>query len=292
VSENTRVIIRFTVNQGKTKTTLNEKRIKTQLEKVADIVVTNVAITYSNRNYQKLTANTRAVLRRAIRREIHFAAQQWSKIIGLRGSQAGPYGSIESKEEGAASFSLNQKGVWNPRSTRYLRDKKTQYKHTKWFYSTGLLKDNLSTGSDWESNFGPIQIQINRRITVERNGDRDPKGLTSTQKASRNTIRTNSSNTGLGYQARYGSKRISIATIHIRSLTNITPAMLPGLSSGHPSFEGNVSSLIKDEDVRARVAGKGPYRPTLEPFLSFVLTRAIPNAVQKKVAAAMNSTSK
>jgi len=288
VSENARVIFRFSFNQKTGKS--NNKQIETDVARAANLIITNVAITYSNRNYKKLTSRIRRSVALAVSKEINHAATQWAKLIGRPGYYTGPVGMIDSKEEGATSFNLGSYGDWNKRSTRYLRDKKTQYRHTKWFYSTGLLRKSLGSGGAWASNFGPIQVIVTRNGTLDRNADHDPKYLSSSQRNDRSTLRSQHKIRALGYQPRDGKKKISIGTIRVRALTKITPGDLPSLASGITSFEGNVSGLIKNKEVRARVAGSGPYRPTLEPFLSFVLTRAIPHAVRKKIADGMNTT--
>jgi hypothetical protein len=85
--------------------------------------------------------------------------------------------------------------------------------------------------------------------------------------------------------------KIAIATIRVQAMTRITPGMLPALGGGGlgdfgSNARGSGLLAMLGERVAWRLGGNPqtvPFRPTIQPFLGYFLTRAMPNAVFKRI---------
>jgi hypothetical protein len=122
------------------------------------------------------------------------------------------------------------------------------------------LGDEMKNDASWYSFFGPLRIRLVREKDKVLRRD--------------------------------GSGHFAVGRIEVRAFGNLTPSMLPALSTGNPrdieAGDGRSNGLInlvhrKNPKIGHHLAGgrsrNVPYRPTVEPFLSFVLTRSVPTAV-------------
>jgi hypothetical protein len=227
----------------------------------------------ANEKYNELKSRIRSQIERDVARELEWISKQFNRfIIGRQRRRF--QGSITTKlRTGETDINGNPtptsrsglgllSGRWKERSPRYLSWKRRKFGHEKWFENTGTLGNEMK--SSWTTWFGPIQVKVFREKEKHDIGD--------------------------------GHTRFAVGKIEVRTFGNITPAMLPALATGNPedigSADGRRSGLIsmihaKSPDTAYRLAGgEGsgvPYRPTLEPFLAFAITRSVPTAVFNRV---------
>ena len=133
------------------------------------------------------------------------------------------------------------------------------------------MKSQMMSGQNWIKMFGPISVQVKRQ-----------RSYSASDTASANARRDIMTNLNRKPLALPGGDvvRLGVARIEVRALGRITPGSL-----SRPSKKSHMIGLVMkhDEELAHRLAGRGPYRPTLEPFLEFVLTRAVPGAVLKRI---------
>lgn len=253
----------------------------------SQIIANQVGVTYAEGMYEELKKEIVQSLEADVTNEIRHVAQQYKRfIVGSSANQRAVRGVLTtttaSKQGGPASSrtlkTYNVGGTrWAPRKEAYLKDKQRVVKHQRWFEYAGLLGSAMSQGDTWTRIFGPVTIKIIR--TTSR--DLDPK----------------SSNKLF---ASRGSQTYSVLRVEVGAFGKLTPAMLPALMRGDPGApipaDGRTTgliSLVKDYNpsLADRIGGgpNVPYRPTLEPFLAFAMTRAIPAAVEAKIAGGLNS---
>lgn len=260
--------------------------------RTARIIAREIAIQSSEDVWKQVEGQIKAKILRDANREVSAIAQQYKQlIIGATGARDGVSGTITgaantafSGGERANSYSFNLK--WQARSPAYLRRKFHENGHDRWFeYGGGLkkgvknpvnqqLQNAMGRASTWTRAFGPIGIRVTRKSkNVSQSGYSNfmPTGVTNTSGA---------------------SIRVSVATVTVTAFGRITPAMLPALTAGGAidqfTPDGRDSGLIGllPSSIAYRLGGNRahvPYRPTLEPFLGFFLTRSLPNAVMRRL---------
>lgn len=156
-------------------------------------------------------------------------------------------------------------GPWPARSPTYLARKKKDLGHTKWFESSGQLKKELRDPSTYYKAYGPVRVSFKKQSISQ------PKpGQSATRMSS-------------GVVGR-ADRRIILGEVRVSVLGRITEDMLanPGERQPSPWKTGLFGSL--NSDLEAKLLNReDAYRPFLEVFLSFYLTRAIPNAVFRRL---------
>lgn len=233
--------------------------------------------------------------------ELSFMAGNFkSSVIGIAGNKKGPnsYSSLANEYSGVSGIARsmsNSSGIsWPARTDKYMDWKRNHYHHSKWFLNKGsTIAALMGKRGTWIASFGGVDI------TVSKGGEAGGLSLGTLNKQSRTTSRA-------GYR-RYDSVgdsrfRVSVMNIKVAALTKITPQMLPALATGQLGSyapDGRRTGLIGmlPDSVAYRLGGSEahvPYRHTVEPFLSFVLTQAVPNAlflrVQKGLGAKLSNS--
>lgn len=163
---------------------------------------------------------------------------------------------------------------WAPRSPDYLAEKKRKGWSSNWFRARGDLTRSMRSDPLLQA-YGPIRVSVIR--------DRE-----ATEALSRGNFNTSVLTLGGGSHFRR-----NVATIRIYAMEQITPSMLPALATGNPETE-NSDSPSRGARFLAPLRAGSPelahrlgrlsysthsYRPTLEPYLAWFLTRSIPNAL-------------
>jgi hypothetical protein len=256
-------------------------------------MVQKVAFSYAEGQYEFMKKELAFGVEADVRRElVNLASLYRRHIIGANGNQGTPAGIISSAIGGAKPMSLaSALPAWAPRNAEYLRTKRNATGGNKWFDNRGwkrgghrkggIFISNKSGPSDvgllfqesradtWETMFGPI------RITFEKSA-----GLTAADATSAVKLQSTKA-------------EVKVGTIRVFALGKIMPDMLPVLRTGNmmASDEGNdgLMNLVKAYDPRLayrlgqRSSITKRYRPTLEPFLGFFLTRSIPAAVGRRI---------
>lgn len=279
--------IRFTFNtQGGGKVTKAVARQRF-INNFAGTVVKEIAFRYSDEIYQEMAGRLESQFVADARKElVHLAAVFRHHITGDTPSNK-PTGNL-SLTAGIGRDDVpirNSVPSWAPRTPKYLAYKKKRVGHNKWWDARGLsakkdakysgMKKN-TTADAWISYFGPIRASFKRAA-----GPSDAANV-------RGAPALKEFNLGPGHF------RVAVGTIQIFALTEITPQMLPALASGNlnspVSTQGNDSLMAKvrakDREMAFRLdrrSTQGTYRPTLEPFLAYYLTRSVPAAIANRL---------
>lgn len=277
--------IRFSFNAqgGTTKSgfqSSNASARQRYLYRFAQAVVKNITFQYAEDEYKKLAGKIESTMAYDIQRElVHMTALFRAHITGSNGGTNSPAGSLTSLSGAARYESLPIKTLipeWAPRVPSYLRYKQRKTGNRQWFTARGLsakkdaaysgLKIN-TTAKLWTDAFGPIKV---------------------------NFFKSAASSEAASTKVDGQHVRVAVGTLKVYALTNITPEMLPALASGDArtkySANGNpgLMGLVRNVDPQMayrldRRSQSGRYRPTLEPFLSYFLTAAVPAAVSTRL---------
>jgi hypothetical protein len=272
MSNKPRLLIRFSLNRKSGGQ--SAERFRSQGRSFAHTVVTEVGEIAADKSYNDMKTKLRNDIHDVVFRELEHLAILYSKFIigrerlNFQGKLTTTSNNGESDIRGNPTPTQSSGmsvlgGRWAPRKKRYLRDKERRFGHTRWFEGAGRLREAIKT-SAWTSWFGPIQTKVFREKEKRDIGN--------------------------------GKMRFAVAKLEVRVFGSITPSMLPALMSGNPSdigtADGRSSGLIglvhkKEPGTAYHLAGgrsrNVPYRPTLEPFLAFAITRSVPTAVFEKL---------
>lgn len=264
-----RIQIRFFINMG----TGNSRNATTKrsLNAAASTIVQNVAFGYADGYRDYLMQDVSKRMSRDVFAEIANAAAKYKRlVIGATGKQTRMrMGELKTAAEGGPSANPSSGVSWAPRNAKYLARKQRELGHTNWFSAwTRYMGNTLGKGQNWVEIFGPVKVAVTGGKSSGFSGAVAPhlggRNYGPRAKEAQNAAKI----------------RIHIGSISVTALERITPAMLSAQSKlGIPA----VVAAAGYEELAHRLGGRGPYRPTLEPFLEFVLTRAIPYAVRKRV---------
>lgn len=276
-----RVRLVFSQKSGATRAEGSRQRFG---QDFAASLVRDLTFRAADEEYKAINKGIRESFAKDAKQELtHIAALYRRHIIGAGKTKTRPSGmlgyvlppandSVAGRDsEVAIAASLP---AWAPRSPKYLREKERHNWGAGWFSAQGNLQNNMKAQNLLQT-FGPI------RVTVTKNFQ---------EGAAKRVF-----NAGGGAMS-----KINVATVRVFALSNLTPEMLPGLRDQDPraaiSDKGNPGfySLMKSHmgpAFASSVSGfsyaAGPggrrYRPTLEPFLQFYLTRSIPNALAYRI---------
>lgn len=276
MTPNRPIALRFVFGKG------NVKRRK-ESDDTSRAVIEQVTLAYAESNWEKSKAELAHAIERDVRAELVYVAGQFRRnVIGAPGNQRGLVGQLTTVAKGGARPTENLGGLprWAPRGARYLEDKKVFAGHQRWFDNTGwepdggTLKDffaadkvdspgggTLSVGSGGilEDIFGGISV------TVQRNN------------------RGWGVNAGTMKIGTNGHVELQMATVYVRALGKVTDSMLRISDSPNKAMLDLVGREDRNVALHLR-GGRGRYRPTLEPYLKFFLQRAIPQAVNQRIA--------
>jgi hypothetical protein len=299
LSQKSTLRIRFRFNQ-QTGVRTDRQELQRASGRFAQSIVEQVGLQYADNAFKDLQSRIGASLQGDVRNEIEHVARQFRKFIvgstGARSSRADlttstsnarGTGPLRTEIEGLRSASVGGT-FWTPRKKRYLTEKRQKVGHNRWFEHQGELSKGIRNGSTWTNAFGPISIKVQRVKSIS--------GLANTLDFGGKSLTPRDANV-FGGRAK---GTFSVARIEVSAFGKITPAMLPALITGKmdapiPS-DGRTTGLIgllgnANPALAYRLGGgpNVPYRPTLEPFLAFALTRAIPSAVFNRIQAGMGT---
>lgn len=269
------ITLRFVFNRGQR--TLDRKRWNA----ASRFVAKEIAMNMEDRYWKNMKFHIAKTVEADIRREMAHLAQEYLRlIVGISGNNEGPRGTIKTVSNPAygdhnfASYNMNI--AWDERSIKYLRRKREDRGHTHWFEYDHVLKRTMGKAETWYKAFGPIEVQVVRKGNSLSQAEAAAAGHDPADRFSG-----------------YGSERVrvQIGTIRVFAMRSITPQMLPALATGRIddwAEDGTATGLIGrfPRDIQHGLAGNRkfvPYRHSVEPFLSFFLTRAIPNAVMRRL---------
>lgn len=257
MSQKAKFNIQFNLNQ-KVGAAQNRRNFDTAARTFIGTVVRDVGLRVVEERYKALAGQIRHELKTDVEQEVENIARLYIRhIVGRSGVRER---SITLKAQTTETQGFAAFPKWEPLHKRTIARKG----HSNFFLNKRGLPSQMRAGKFWQESFGPISVRVHRtksNVTAESAGRlfRD----------------------GGSYRAHF-----SVARIEVFSLGKITPAML-GQGSGRDS--GLLDLLPGGRDsVRVKLggwnkSGNGHYRPSLEPFLSFALTRAIPAAVSRRI---------
>lgn len=282
----------------------------------ARLIVDEVAIAASTRTLQKAKTSFVKGVRDAIKIEVNQMANLIGRFLPLPDKYTGPNGQMSLGQMSATgrqfgfqqTFERKSTNIdWAARSQKYLRWKRRLGLPDKWWsagYGGVRVKRNQRTlqqylmskkGAFYESSFGPIRVTFTPAPAV-RNQGKFAAARSTTPAVHPDDVeggatkRTNIAATGRPGKL---STDYRIGTLSVDVFGKITPSMLPGLSTMDPTradaypSEGVVGLFPDDGKHGQRVKLLGTragqhYRYAVEPFVSYYLTRAIPNAVWRR----------
>lgn len=287
----------------------------------ARILVDDVALSASDRLYKNARASFIRELRHLVEQDIAQLGTTIARAYGLQAKRTGPYGPMTIPEH-ELSFTMRNMPTfannydrsftnikWAPRTKKYMKWKARNKKPSNWWRLEGKLIQKLSQPDIYLDDFGPLRVlffreqnQANARSRIQPKSGRfvrDPtafgrdrrvgQGVNVTQRGMMGFDPKTNVEYGRG-PGRTGST-YQVGRVEVLAMNRITPAMIPGLATmdpkkATPTNGTGLAGLIKDDEVQAKMLrtpkGQQP-RWALEPFVSFYLTRKIPNTVFKRV---------
>lgn len=275
--------IRFTFNRETGSMESSQTRFRTKAKKYAYTVVEAVGVEFAEGQYETLKSIIRSEISAAVDRELkHITMLYRNFVIGktrvgrgtlttaVKGEESNRFGVRQAAQSVPLSKVLP---AWAPRSKKYLARKQREKGHTKWFLHSGYLGQQMTPGN-WEDWFGPVHVSVQ----PIKSRKREAGPFTDT----------------IAFSA--GTQRFGVARVSVRVFESVTPNMVSALVAGNlvaaQTGDGRTNGLLglvgaNDADAAYRLGGNpehAPYRPTLEPFLAFVLTRSVPTAVFNRLA--------
>lgn len=277
--------IRFVIGKSDT--------AKESTRSFASAIAREVAFRASEESYKEIKQTISTSLQADAKRELTFLMSLYKRhIIGASANRSKPSGMLRYAlgpsntdvgfdDENYAIADLLP--AWAPRSPEYLRQKRRRGWGQTWWSARGDLASQLNADT-LLSAYGPIRVSVRRDISeTDRVAQRGAAGQF---RGARLNVP--------GYEQHI---KLNVATIRVFAMQAITPSMLPALASG------TVNAMNSDEPTRGHrflaplMAVNAPlayrlgrlsyethrYRPTLEPFLAWFLTRAIPNALALRI---------
>ena len=284
--------INFRVAVSAQKKTPVKEQVKQGMGGFARYIVRDVALRTSDRYFAQARATLTRNVESDVRKEILQMATMIEKFLIQPERATGPKGTLtpankELSEAGSKLGRVNyfdlqsSNANWPERQLKYMKWKSAKDHGSSWWKNTGDLHTALSNANIYLNNFGPVVV------TFQRTKDQSVK----------NPVKTLP-----GRQGRT-SESFTVGRLEVLTFGKITPDMLPSLASGNvadvtPERGGALANLLPEEvgrKLKGRSSGEfgraKEYRPVLEPFLSYYLTRAIPNAIYRRTERAFGRDS-
>lgn len=240
-------------------------------DRTVSLAVHKVGFRAAANRQRKLQANLHRDFAPVVERELQSMARDVSRMaIGLSNPNNPPPGSlslggrVSSKMLGLADPMpiASMTGQWATRSKVYMRQKIKKWKTRRWFKNTGRLQDQLKSVGTYRAAYGPVSVKfVPRAIRTDGSG-------------------AAVSNLGRGRGGQ--STNIQIGRLEVSPLRRLRLSDLP-MPGRQARYNEALLSPLADSVERKLAGRKGKYRPVIEPFLSYYLTRRIPNAVYLKL---------
>lgn len=255
-------------------------------ENFASTIVRDIGLKVADSRWEAVKRDLRNELKRDVEREIEHIARRYVALT-VNAPNRGSVVKLTSASQSTSADGNNGSAVtaqfsrkWDSLSPSYVaRKRRAGLSPNHFLAATNSIKPALGSGDSWVDTFGPVKIRVSR-ITQ----DTMPAKITNL--------------TGrYGVSFRKGSEvRFGIAKVEVSALGRINARMVPALrfdngplaseTDGRTNGLLGVVSAEGGRQLAYRLGGNSettPYRATLEPFLGFVLTRAIPTAVGNRV---------
>ena len=281
------------------------KPAKDKLDAAGYLIIEDVALSFGKKYINDQVDVFEEQVVNVILAELRkFANMMRKGIVGVPAKQDTPRGVLRVSEMGAGDgpgvdYDVSKSGVhWAPRSQKYLKRKGKTRKHpggrghTRWFEYDRELWDFLENPTALVASFGPIEVRFIPELKVIDAGGytRQAAGTSAGGQFARKFSGYSNPTFAQKSGAPQSEVHVKTGRMVVRAFGNITADMLPALLSGDvDDFEGNSQALmgLLPDNIKLRLDhkpdGKVPYRMTIEPFVSWFLTRAIPYAVNRRL---------
>ena len=252
--------IQFNLNQ-RTGVSKDSEAVHRGLSNFKSIIIHEVGLQTAEIKHAKIKREIRQEIAADVHREVANIAKLYARHVigrsGIRNRTVNLTASTTSVE-GVAVF-----GKWKPLSSQTVARKG----HANFFRERGQLGLIMSDPKVWEHAFGPVQVRVTKLFNSPKLSPYKKDG-----------------------------EHFKVASISVSALGRITSGMLPELLSGklgsttHRGRSAGLLNLLDAADPSLKFelgnwnrSGSGDYRPSLEPFLAFALTKAIPQAVFQRI---------
>jgi hypothetical protein len=295
------------------------KEVKNSTEGFARMIVDDFAIAATEQAYLTNRAALVSSVRAVALAEVSRMAMLISNGIAQPDKYSGPRGQIsingargENGESRSIANGMSETakklgfrntfdrggtdiGKWPKRQKRYLDWKREHGHPQKWWELNGELAKSLKDKDQYLQAWGPVNVLFTRARNqskakanmAQSTLGQDGGALASTSRSSLKSV------THAGRAGRI-SAEYQVGKLEVIALGKITARMLPGLGEKNMNPYkakpgGNIDGLagmLADDGpggTRNKLLGKQALRRyALEPFASFFLTRAIPNAIWRR----------
>lgn len=252
------------------------------------MIVDNVAV----RIGENAKYGLRAELAKSISIEVREVIDQMAKRIS-RGMKAPPnarapqarlsvagvlsrYGRLNGWNAPFYTSNTNPPIKWKPLSPKYVKYKKQKYNTDRWWEKTGELTEYLSNPDVYYEAFGPLAVQF----LPSRKDKQRVKGS-----GTEFIARTRGNN---------WRREVKIGRVEVIVFGDITDSILPALRTQNPADIGPDADFVGPHiGLAGMIANKNLEqgeklfrygRKVIDPFVSFYLTRAIPDTVLRRTS--------
>jgi hypothetical protein len=250
----------------------------------ARLIVHDVQLRTAEETWRRMAGPLEQTVVQDIHSSIATMANRISRGMQVNANQSGPTAQM------AVSGTMSQTAValgwgatfytgntdptigWKQRTDHYMGWKRKHNMPENWWVASGELTNFLSKEENYITAFGPIEVRFRKepvRVGLGPNFAR-MRGAT--------------------------KESVTVGRLEVSVFGNITKEMLPSLASGNPSDIGPAPGIAKlfenvdrSEAVKLLSSGRGDIggvhqRRVIDPFVSFYLTRAIPDAVYRRIS--------
>ena len=273
---------------------LQRKEVNTTLLEMKNLILENVAFYVAKGQERALTSNLNRVFSTIVDKELARMGRQISqfavgiaanadkgKTASTRGMSVGPPGQLTIS--GAASNAMRGQlgpvslvsgtGPWPARNPDYVKYQRKFGGGGKWFKVTGSLQKYLREPATYTNAYGPV------RVSYKKKPGSLPGG---------NILGVSSITNGRGGRT---TQNIQLGKVEVSVLGRITSNMLNDPGQRQPSpWSTGLFDYLDPKQSRKLMNNEDFYRPFLEHFLSFYLTKSIPNAVFRKIEEVVKSS--
>lgn len=263
------------------KSGVQTREVERGMTYMRNLIIENAAFYLVDREEKKLTQNIQRVFTNIVEKELARMGREINKLVIGR-ADSSMRGRIGYQPRGSLSVtgkhSYNMQGMlgsvnlgdvtgpWPARNAAYVRYQRRSGGGGKWFKVTGELGKFLGDASTYTNAYGPVKVDYKKAA----------KGTPLPQSAGVSSIKT-----GLGGRR---STTVTFGRVSVSVLGSITTDVLNDPERKQPSpWKSGLFQAFPDHIENKLLNRQDYYRPFLENFLAYYLTRSIPNAVFRKI---------
>lgn len=287
--------------------------IRTRVANFARLIVEDFVVSAVDKEFEQVKREIARTVEQSVTEEVARMAKALSRGITQPEETEGPVGllgigqlSRQARERGWSSFDRAEAGIqWGPRSPRYMKHKRKTGKSPHWFKYTGQLeswfKQKANSPGYYMRSFGPVSVRF-EEIKSESKTPKGKKGVQA-KRVGRLMVKYFSriSNEMMPGQATFSPQSNPLPHPGVAVLLPDTKQRAkllrkgflrevvggrrtgPRTASGYELRRAAAEGREPWKPRKGRVVkGEGKHRPAIDPFVSFYMTRAIPNAIWRR----------